>query len=326
MADRTGARTVGVVICTHTEARRSLLHALTRSIAAGTRQPDQVVIVVDRNPALLELLRGDDWPLAVEVMASDGSGLAAARNAGWRALGTGLVAFIDDDAIASPEWLDDLAAALDRLEADVVGGRIDADWVDGTPSWYTRRLGWIVGCSYEGQPTVAQEVRNVIGCNMLMRRSLLEALGGFDATLGRTSGGLAGCEETELCIRATANGGRVMLIPGATVAQVLPADRGQVRYAIRRAWHEGRSKRLLTQLHGQVLGTEASYATGLVSDAARRLGAAVVRRAPVELERAGALLGVLGAAAAGYAAQAAMDWRRSVRPNIHKAADGHVAS
>jgi GT2 family glycosyltransferase len=325
MAEGSTTPTLGVVICTHSEERHPLLRGLIASIAAGERVPDSIVVVVDRNPALLERLRTDAWPVPVQLMASVGGGLASARNTGWRALATDLVAFIDDDATASPAWLRELGSAMDEFAADVIGGRIDAEWVGGTPSWYTDRLGWVVGCSYTGQPVTPQVVRNVIGCNMLMRRSVLDATAGFDAALGRVSGGLAGCEETELCIRAAVMGARVVLVPGASVSQVLPTERGRARYALRRAWDEGRSKRLLTQLHGSVLGTESSYAADLVRDALKRIASGVVHRRALELERGGVMLSVLAAASAAYVAQAARGLLFSLRP-ARNPADTRAAS
>jgi GT2 family glycosyltransferase len=300
VADRRARDGVGVVVCTHTFERRPLLVALLDSIAAGTLVPDEVVVVVDRNPGLFAELSVRDWPLPVRVLASPAAGLAAARNAGWRALTTDLVAFIDDDAVASPSWLEELVAAAHAHDAGVVGGRIEPRWTAAEPDWYSPLLGWVVGCTYEGLPTTAARVRNVIGCNMLFRRDLLDRLGGFDPTLGRSGRGLAGCEETELCIRANAAGDSVFLIPGAPVEQVLPSERATWWHAIRRGWHEGRSKRMLVALHGPVLATESRYARALVRAVLADIGRAVTRRSRRDLARAVGLVAVLASTTAAY--------------------------
>jgi hypothetical protein len=140
----------------------------------------------------------------------------------------------------------------------------------------------------------------VIGCNMLVRRDVLERLDGFETTLGRMAGGLAGCEETELCIRANAAGETVVLIPDAPVAQVLPPERGRLLQAIRRGWHEGRSKRMLVRLHGGVLGTESRYASALVRQALARFAAGVFGVRPTEIVRAFSLVAILAATTASY--------------------------
>jgi cellulose synthase/poly-beta-1,6-N-acetylglucosamine synthase-like glycosyltransferase len=291
---------VGVVVCTHSAERRGMLDDLIKSIAEGILSPVDLVIVVDRNRPLFEALEGASWPMPLRVIESPGSGLSAARNAGWRSVTSPLVAFIDDDAIASPVWLRELVAAADDFEADIVGGAIEARWTGGAPGWFSPLLGWVVGCSYEGMPVEVARVRNVIGCNMLFRRELLERLGGFDITLGRTNNGLAGCEETELCIRANRAGATVVLIPGASVAQILPADRRRFGYAVKRGWDEGRSKRMLVALHGQVLGTEATYSRALVRQALGWIRSGLVHRRAAELRRAGGLIAVLTSTATSY--------------------------
>lgn len=289
-----------------------MIDDLLASIAAGHLRPSQVVIVVDRNPALSAALRGASWPLAVTVMDSTGAGLAAARNTGWRATKADLVAFIDDDGVASPGWLDELATALTRHRAGVVGGAIEPRWMHGEPAWYSSRLGWVVGCTYEGLPTVPSAVRNVIGCNMMIRRPLLEALGGFNSTLGRSGRSLDGSEETEFCIRANAIGDVVFFVPGATVFQVLPPSRAAFRYVLRRAWSEGRSKRRLVALHGQVLGVEMGYAKRIVRDAAGAVLRAVIDRRSRDLVRAISPMIVLATTGVSYLAYGVADsWRAS---------------
>ena len=294
------ASTVSVVVCTHSAARREMLGNLIESIAAGSLRPVDLVIVVDRNRPLFEALEDASWPLPLRVIESPGSGLSAARNAGWQSVTSPLVAFIDDDAVASPGWLEELTEAVDQHAADVVGGAIEPRWTGEAPTWYSPLLGWVVGCSYEGLPVEPAKVRNVIGCNMLFRRDLLERLGGFDTTLGRTNNGLAGCEETELCIRANRAGANVVLIPGAQVAQILPPDRRRFRYAVRRGWDEGRSKRMLVALHGQVLATEATYTRALLRQTVRWVRTGILHRRAADIRHAGGLLAVLSSTTASY--------------------------
>lgn len=285
---------VSVVVCTHSAERRQMLEDLIRSIASGSLQPREIVIVVDRNPPLLEELQARRWEIPVRVLANSGSGLSAARNTGWQALQSNVVAFIDDDAVASSAWLDELVAAFGQYKADILGGQLEPRWSGGEPAWFSPSLGWVVGCSYDGMPRLPARVRNVIGCNMLIRRSLLEQLGGFNTSFGRTGGRLSGAEETELCIRANQQGAVVMLIPGASVDQILPAARGRFAHFLRRAWDEGHSKQQLRTLHGRaVLGTETRYARGLLREAGARFLTGVRRRQIRELQRAFAVLAVL---------------------------------
>src|SRR5439155_54307 len=92
-------------------------------------------------------------------------------------------------AYTSDRW-QELSAAVDSLVAQ--GER---------PTWHPPEFGWVVGCSYRGLPVEPAPVRNLIGCNMSMRRELFDAVGGFTHGIGRIGTIPLGCEETEWCIR-----------------------------------------------------------------------------------------------------------------------------
>ena len=70
------------------------------ALSRQTRQPDEVVVVIDR----------------------DRRGVAWARNEGIARAKGDLVAFADDDGIPPPNWIERLAAALDRHDAAAAGG------------------------------------------------------------------------------------------------------------------------------------------------------------------------------------------------------------
>ncbi|MDR0358929.1 MAG: glycosyltransferase, partial [bacterium] len=189
-----------VVLATFSERRWPHLQLAVRSLLAQTRAPDQIVVVVDHNPALLAQVR-NAFP-EVDVTANDGpTGLAAARNVGLYAAAGDVVAFMDDDAQAEADWLARLHAVYADASVVGVGGSVAPSWEAGSPSWFPPEFLWVVGCSYRGLPERASTVRNLIGCNMSFRsRALLDA-GGFRPGIGRIGTRPAGCEETELCIR-----------------------------------------------------------------------------------------------------------------------------
>lgn len=293
---------VTLVVCTYTAARLRLLRGLLASVRAADPRPDEVIVVVDRDKALHERLRVELDPGTTVLFSPDG-GLSGARNTGWRAAVGDWVAFVDDDAIVAPDWLGVLRAGSAGADAEIGGGRIEPRWDRGAPGWYTDRLGWVVGCTFTGMPERTAPVRSVIGCNMLVRRSTLERLDGFVTGLGRAGGALIGSEETELCIRAGSSGGKVVFVPDSRAWQMVPAERHRMGYAWRRAVGEGRSKARLAMLHGRVLGVEDRYARALVRDAAARCFRGLRRREAIEIQRGSALLAVLAATVAGYAAE-----------------------
>ncbi len=116
--------TVSVVICTRNRA--PLLRAALASIAAQTRAPDQLVVLdngsSDDTPAVIAAF-AHSAPFAVDAHTLAEPSIPAARNAGARAARGDVIAFLDDDAVARPDWLERLVAALERdPRVGVVGG------------------------------------------------------------------------------------------------------------------------------------------------------------------------------------------------------------
>src|SRR5690606_29771536 len=90
-----------------------------------------------------------------------------------------------------------------------------------------------------------------IGCNMAFRRNALVMAGLFDEGLGRIGANAAGCEETELCMRAGAMFPMAKLVmdPNASVLHQIEEHRTAFRYFVRRCLAEGKSKALMTHRH-----------------------------------------------------------------------------
>src|SRR3954464_9854924 len=223
--------TVSVVICSYTRSRRQWLEEAVASVRAQTVPPLEVVVAVDHNPELFAWVQ-TALPDAVAVASEGPRGLSGARNAGVAAARGDVVAFLDDDAVAAPDWLDRLLGPYDAPRVLGVGGSIAPRWIDGAPPGFPAEFGWVVGCSYVGLPTARAPVGNLVGANMAIRRDVLDRAGGFASALGRVGRLPAGCEETELCIRAGRGhaGGVFVHEPGARVDHTVPAARASWRY------------------------------------------------------------------------------------------------
>ncbi len=305
-----GWPSVSVVICCFTEARWELLLRGIASVQSQTLRPEQVVVVVDHNEDLYRRLglyrRLTGALLGVEVVENSGPrGLSGARNTGVKAATGDIVAFLDDDAEAAPDWLARLVLFYDDPDVLAVGGRVEPVWESGRPAHFPEELDWIVGCTYKGLPRVAAQVRNVIGANMSFRCDVFERVGGFNASLGRQGSRPLGCEETELCLRASigAPGTRVVYEPAAVVRHHVPAARSTLRYMLARAWSEGVSKAQVTRLlgRGEILGPERRYVRRVLPRAVLAGLRSCTRDGDMGgLARAGMIVAVLAVTAIGY--------------------------
>jgi mycofactocin system glycosyltransferase len=140
-------------------------------------------------------------------------GPAAARNTGWRVTSRPLVLFIDADVEAEqPAWLDPLLALLADPAIDAVAPRVRATAGDA-PGWlaaYDRARSSLDLGPRRSLVRPRSRVPYVPTAALLVRRSALEATGGFDEQL-RVG------EDVDLVWRLAARGPTVRYEPSAVV-------------------------------------------------------------------------------------------------------------
>lgn len=254
--------TASVVICAYTEQRWDDLRRAVASVHHQRRAAHETLVVIDHNAALLE--RARSGLTGVRVLPNIGpKGLSGARNTGVDAATGDVIAFLDDDAAASPTWLEHLLRGYRYSTVLGVGGAIAPRWEQHRPSWFPPEFDWVIGCSYRGLPTEPSPVRNFIGANMSFRREVFNVVGGFTNGLGRMGALPLGCEETELCLRASEAfpDHALMYEPDAAVMHRVPGERATWRYFLRRCLSEGRSKAVVANLAGTApaLASERNY-------------------------------------------------------------------
>ncbi len=142
-----------------------------------------------------------------------------ARNAGITVSSGEIIAFIDDDSMVQPGWLDALVAAYADATIGAAGGRVIgmpqpySEQFIGFPRLLVLPSGRVIAKNaglVSDEPT---EVDHLIGCNMSFRRRALEEVGSFDANYTLTN--LR--EETDMCIRVKRAGWRILFVPAIAV-------------------------------------------------------------------------------------------------------------
>ena len=126
-------------------------------------------------------------PVEAELLVRDEASASAARNAGIRAASADKLVFLDDDSDPRGDYFQRVAALLDEYPA--VTGRIR-----DTGSRFVRP---VASGDYD-QGDTGHVTETVVGCNMAMRREVIDDIGGFDERLPY------GHEETELVDRLCA--------------------------------------------------------------------------------------------------------------------------
>jgi glucosyl-dolichyl phosphate glucuronosyltransferase len=307
-------RDFSVVICAYTEARWDELVRAVQSVRSQSVKPREIIVVIDHNQALLKRARSHIAG-ALVLENAEPRGLSGARNTGLAAACGEIIAFMDEDAVAAPDWLEQLGAGYGDSRVLGVGGAIQPTWLSGRPTWFPEEFDWVVGCTYRGMPTTPAQVRNLIGCNMSFRRQVFEAVGGFRSGIGRIGARPVGDEETELSIRARQRWpqGLILYQPQAVVQHRVPEARARWSYFGSRCYAEGLSKALISRMVGarDGLASERTYTfRTLPQGVARGLADAFRGRDLNGVARAGAIVAGLAATVAGYLVTSVASWLR----------------
>ena len=235
---------ISAAICTYNR-----YDLLPKAIASLERQSlaknDYEIIVVDNSP---DHARSREIALdfaevpGLAWIVEETPGLSNARNVAARTARSPIIAYMDDDAVAAPDWLEKLVAVFERFgaQAEVVGGRVDPLWEMPQPRWLPDSLlGNVSVVNWGGSDRFAAKTEWVAGTNIAFRIEALNAAGGFSVHLGRTRGGqaLLSNDETDVIERMTANGARLIYAPSAVVSHLVPAERlSQDWFRRRVAW------------------------------------------------------------------------------------------
>lgn len=248
--------TLSAVICTRDRA--DWIARSASSLATQDIDPSRLeVLVVDNGST-------DDTPAQVARLAAthpciryvreDRPGVSVARNAGIAQSSGDVVAFLDDDALASPGWA---LQYLDAFAADdavaAAGGRIDLAWPQQRPTWVPERFESMYTCLDLGSdPVDFAPTAMPYGANMALRRTALDVVGPFAVSLGRRSGqDLTSGEERDMFDRLRDHGGRIRYVPGAAAVHHVLPDRVRRSWLLRRAHAQGRTVVLTQELRGR---------------------------------------------------------------------------
>jgi glycosyltransferase involved in cell wall biosynthesis len=306
---------VSVIICAFTERRWADTLAAVASVAAQSRPALETIVVVDHHPALCARLKAE-LPSVTVVPNQQAAGLSGGKNTGVALARGDIIAFLDDDAIASPDWLKFM---VDSYAAEVigVGGLTLPLWQTRRPSWFPGEFDWVVGCNYLGQAASPAPLRNLLGGNASFRREAFTLAGGFRSGIGRSGQGLpAGGEETEFCIRLRQQSPASVLRfdNRAVIGHRVSDERSRFSYFLTRCYAEGLSKALVTRNVGvsDGLSAERSHALRALPQGVARGFSDAAHADAAGLGRSGAIVAGLAAATAGYGAGLARGALRSL--------------
>lgn len=239
-----------VALCTHNHADR-----LVRTLAdlPQIRMPKAAweFLVIDNGSrdVTSELLARHVWPAGwdVRVVREEKLGLSNARNRAISEARGEYIIFMDDDETANPDWLCAYERLIDAHKPDAFGGRIKVLFEeDFRPPWLSVELLGFLGELNLSESVVplTDPATSFYGGNFGFRRTVCDAVGSFDANLGRKGTDNTGGEEVDFYRRLLASGFKVWWTPEAVIHHRIQAEKLNRRYFHDLHYRQGRMEAL----------------------------------------------------------------------------------
>lgn len=242
---------ISAVICTHN--RSGYLVKAIQSLVEQSLAPENYEIIVVDNCST------DDTKDIVEAFVESHSiqyiyesrlGLCHARNTGWQHARGQYVAYLDDDAIACPDWLENIIVAFSIVtpRPGCIGGMVKPIWEKPRPIWLPDHLALcLTVLDWSDTPGVIADLSQqwLAGANIAFPKAVLEQLGGFVAGLGRVGKNLLSGDDIFLEKQIMQAGYSCFYDPRIAVYHHVHASRLAKRWFIDRYYWQGISDAIM---------------------------------------------------------------------------------
>ncbi|HTP64509.1 MAG TPA: mycofactocin biosynthesis glycosyltransferase MftF [Geobacteraceae bacterium] len=168
-----------------------------------------------------------------------GTGPAAARNCGFRAARGELLAFIDSDCIASPEWLEELVGLFEDPVVAAVGGLVDGMHTSSFLDRYELVMSSLTLGNRERSGQKGDDTFYLPSCNLLVRSSAFREASGFNPEMHVG-------EDVDLTWRMRDSGHRIIYMPKGRIGH---EHRNAFFPFLKRRFQYGTSEAMLQILH-----------------------------------------------------------------------------
>jgi glycosyltransferase involved in cell wall biosynthesis len=213
---------VAVIVCTRNRAYAipECLQSIEEAVVNAAPVDAEVVVVdngsTDETPDVLKR-----WATTcrcpVQLLSEPQKGLSRARNRALRSTRADLLAFTDDDCRMSKDYVVQLLR-YDAADTSLVlrGGRVELGEPTDLPitiNTCDTRTRWSLK---ENSARHDRLSGHISGCNMAMRRALVDNIGPFDERLG-AGASIPSAEDTDYNFRAYLAGATLEYVPDMTV-------------------------------------------------------------------------------------------------------------
>jgi glycosyltransferase involved in cell wall biosynthesis len=244
---------VSVVICSYNRA--AYISGALDSLYQQTASKNNFeVIVVDNNSTdgteqVVSKWISENPEGYFHYSTETNQGASYARNTGAQLAKGEWLCFMDDDAIATPSYIENIIKHIHaKPEAIGFGGRIIPKYIPSEPIWMSYYVSSLVG-NFDYAPTSCafENGKYPIESNMIVKKDIYESIGGFNTALPGVVGTLRiGGEGKELFYKILALGHTIYYDPSICVHHVVEVKKLTSEYMYRVASGIGRGEKTRT--------------------------------------------------------------------------------
>lgn len=234
------ATVVSVVICTYNRAH--LLKIALESLEKQTiNKAVYEIIVVNNNctDATVKVVHEFMERFAnCRMIHEANQGLSHARNRGYKEAKGKYIAYLDDDAKAPINWVEEMTDFIERRpDVDVFGGPYYEYSFDPIPEWLPSSIRSHTLGNVEHALGPDEWIH---GCNMVLSKSILEKYGGFNINFGMKGKTIGYGEETELLLRIRNDKADLYYVPSLHVKHVIDTEKCSLTWHLRSYYADGK--------------------------------------------------------------------------------------
>jgi glycosyltransferase involved in cell wall biosynthesis len=242
---------ISVIICSYNR-QDYIIQALDSLYHQGLPKSLYEVIVVDNNSSDNTAQICRDYIAGhpdynIRYLTETRQGASFARNTGATASVAALLAFMDDDAIAQPDFLERIIRFFEsHQDATGMGGRIIPRYIPEEPKWMSHFVASLVGnFDYSPQVVPFKAGKYPLESNMVVRKKAFDQIGGFNTDLPGVAGTLRiGGEGKDFFLKLQSGGGKIYYDPSVVVEHVVETNKLTREYMYRVASGIGRGERV----------------------------------------------------------------------------------
>lgn len=222
---------LSIIICTYN--REKYLEYALESLVSQTEEQDNFeVLIIDNNSKdnTKEVYKRFKEKLPLKYFLEKKQGLSHARNRGIKESKYDYVAFLDDDAKASKDWVKIGLKIIKERKADIFGGPIYPYYESEKPEWFKDEY----EIRQHGHEAKYLKKGYLSGSNIFLRKSVFNTVGMFDPAYGMKGDKIFFGEETKLQMIADQKNIKRFYDPKLFVYHLVPEYKMKVLYFIKR--------------------------------------------------------------------------------------------